>query len=49
LNLEIIELKLILSQKQSTIIYNQSTNLFTDKTTDKTFRLDHSDDSDDSE
>ena len=44
LNLEIIQLKLMLSQKESTITYNQSTNLFTDKTTGKSFRLDHSDD-----
>ena len=49
LNLEILQLKKILSQKQSTITYNQDTNLFTDKITNKTFRLDHSDDSDDSD
>ena len=43
LNLEIIQLKMQ-SKKQSLITYNQSTNLFTDKTTGKSFRLDHSDD-----
>ena len=43
LNLEIIQLKM-LSQKQSTVTYNQETNIFTDKITNKTFRLDHSDD-----
>ena len=43
LNLEILQLKNILSQKQSTITYNQNTNLFTDKITGKSFRLDHSD------
>ena len=35
---------MILSQKQSTVTYNQETNLFTDKITNKTFRSDHSDD-----
>ena len=50
LNLELIELKLMLSQNQSTITYNQDTNIFTDKITGKSFRLDHSDnDSSDSE
>ena len=49
LNLEILQLKKILRQKQSTITYNQETNLFTDKITGKSFKLDHSDDSDDSE
>ena len=44
LNIELIELKLMLSQRQSTITYNQNTNIFTDKITNKTFRLDHSDD-----
>ena len=44
LNLEIIQLKLMLSQKQSLIVCNQSTNLFTDVLTNKKFRLDHSDD-----
>ena len=43
LNLEIIKLKLMLSKNQSTIIYNQGTNIFTDKITGKSFRLDHSD------
>ena len=43
LNLELIELKLMLSQNQSTITYNQDTNIFTDKITGKSFRLDHSD------
>ena len=46
LNLEIIKLKLMLSKNQSTIIYNQGTNIFTDKISNKTFRLDHSDDDD---
>ena len=46
LNLEILQLKKILSQNQSTITYNQDTNLFTDKISNKTFRLDHSDDDD---
>ena len=50
LNLELIQLKLMLSKNQSTITYNQSTNIFTDKITGKSFRLDHSDnDSSDSE
>ena len=50
LNIELIELKLMLSQKQSLITYNQNTNLFTDVLTNKTFRLDHSDsDSSDSD
>ncbi len=44
LNLEIIQLKMMLSKNQSTITYNQGTNLFTDKISNKTFRLDHSDD-----
>jgi hypothetical protein len=51
LNLEIIQLKM-LSQKQCTITFIQETNLFTDKITGKSFKLDHSDhfdDSDDSE
>ena len=48
LNLEIIQLKM-LSKKQSTITYNQSTNICTDKTTGKTFRLDHSSDDSDSD
>ena len=42
LNLEIIQLKMMLSKNQSTITYNQGTNLFTDKITGKSFRLDHS-------
>ena len=49
LNFEIIELKMMLSKKQCTIIYNQETNLFTDKTTGKSFKLNHSDDSDESD
>ena len=50
LNLEIIKLKMMLSKNQSTITYNQNTNIFTDKITGKSFRLDHSDnDSSDSE
>jgi hypothetical protein len=43
LNLEIIQLKM-LPKKQSIVTYNQETNIFTDKITNKTFRLDHSDD-----
>ena len=50
LNLEILQLKMMLSKNQSTITYNQGTNLFTDKITGKSFRLDHSDnDSSDSD
>jgi hypothetical protein len=43
LNIEIIELKMMLSQKQSTIHVIKRQNLFTDKITKKTFRLYRSD------
>jgi hypothetical protein len=48
LNHEIIQLKMQ-SQNQSTITYNQNTNIFTDKTTGKLFRLDRSFDDSDSD